>query len=174
MLIHSFTARIPEGLNIAHEPAGRPSTSGGSISRECSSMLDPVVYFSLMARVGAPTTSFQAGDVIFREGDQAWEFYVIQSGSVRIQLGERELETLGRNDIFGEMALIDETPRNATAIALTDVTLVPISEEQFISLIHDAPLFALSVMRILARRLRGSNATKTKEKDFVFEESAEA
>jgi CRP/FNR family transcriptional regulator, cyclic AMP receptor protein len=124
-------------------------------------MIDPVVYFSLMARVGAPTISFGAGEVIFCEGDQAREFFVIRSGRVCIQRHDQVLETLEHNEIFGEMALIDETPRNATAVAVTDVSLVPISEKQFISLIHEAPMFALTMMRVLARRLRAAKIAKT-------------
>ena len=56
--------------------------------------------------------------------------------------------------IFGEMALIDNEPRSATAVAITDVELVPISEKQFLFLVTQTPYFALKVMRILAQRLR--------------------
>ena len=55
------------------------------------------------------------------------------------------------------MALIDDSPRSATAVALTDVTLAPIKENQFLFLVQNTPFFALSVMRVLARRLRRQN-----------------
>ncbi len=55
------------------------------------------------------------------------------------------------------MALIDDKPRSATAIAVTDVALVPISELQFLLLVSRKPTFALEVMRVLAHRLRAAN-----------------
>ncbi len=55
------------------------------------------------------------------------------------------------------MALIDQAPRSADAIAVTDVTLVPVSEKQFLFLVSQTPFFALKVMRVLARRLRAAN-----------------
>jgi CRP/FNR family transcriptional regulator, cyclic AMP receptor protein len=84
---------------------------------------------------------------------------VIKSGQVRIQLGNRTLSELSANDIFGEMALIDSEPRSATALAVTDVELVAVSEKQFLFLVGQTPYFALKVMRVLAQRLRASNKT---------------
>jgi CRP/FNR family transcriptional regulator, cyclic AMP receptor protein len=52
------------------------------------------------------------------------------------------------------MALIDDEPRSATVVAATDVTVVPISEKQFLFLVRHTPYFALRVMRVLAERLR--------------------
>ena len=57
----------------------------------------------------------------------------------------------------GEMALIDHSPRSATAVARTDVTLVPVGEKQFLFLVSRTPHFALNVMRTLAQRLRTTN-----------------
>jgi CRP-like cAMP-binding protein len=82
---------------------------------------------------------------------------IIQSGEVEIRLGNRVLETLPQYSIFGEMALIDNAPRSATAIAASDAKLVPVSEKQFLFLISNTPYFALNVMRIMARRLRAAN-----------------
>jgi CRP/FNR family transcriptional regulator, cyclic AMP receptor protein len=55
------------------------------------------------------------------------------------------------------MALIDTAPRSATAVAASDVKLVPVTEKQFLFLISNTPHFALNVMRIMARRLRAMN-----------------
>ena len=82
---------------------------------------------------------------------------IIQSGEVEIRLGNRVLETLPQYSIFGEMALIDNAPRSATAIAAGDAKLVPVSEKRFLFLISNTPYFALNVMRIMARRLRAAN-----------------
>jgi CRP/FNR family cyclic AMP-dependent transcriptional regulator len=99
----------------------------------------------------------RAGGVIFREGEQADELFVIKSGYVRIQIGNRMIADLAADSIFGEMALIDSEPRSATAVAITDVELVPISEKQFLFLVSQTPYFALKVMRTLAQRLRATN-----------------
>ncbi len=115
------------------------------------------INFSILVGPQVPTKSFKAGDIIFKEGDPASELYVIQNGRVGIQSGNRLLDTLDGNTIFGEMALVDSALRSATAIAVTDVTLVPVSEKQFLFLVGQTPFFALKVMRVLARRLRASN-----------------
>jgi CRP-like cAMP-binding protein len=101
----------------------------------------------------------KAGSVIFREGDEARELFVIKSGEVRIQIGNRTVTDLKADSIFGEMALIDNEPRSATAIAVTDVELVAVSEKQFLFLVSQTPYFALKVMRVLAQRLRATNKT---------------
>ena len=121
-------------------------------------MADTSVDFGILVGAGAALREFKAGEVIFKEGDAAAEFFVIQRGKVDIRLGNRLLGTLSDHDIFGEMALIDAAPRSATAIAATDVKLVPVSEKQFLFLVSRTPYFALKVMRVLARRLRAQNS----------------
>ena len=121
-------------------------------------MAETSVDFGILAGAGAPVREFKAGEVIFKRGDAASEFFVIQSGKVDIRLGNRSLGILSDHDIFGEMALIDAAPRSATAIAATDVKLVPVSEKQFLFLVGQTPHFALNVMRVLARRLRAQNS----------------
>ena len=115
------------------------------------------VDFGILAGSGAPVREFKAGEVIFKQGDPAEELFVIQSGKVEIRLGNRLLDTLSDNGIFGEMALIDASPRSATVVAVTDVKLVPVGEKQFLFLVSRTPYFALNVMRVLAQRLRRAN-----------------
>jgi CRP/FNR family cyclic AMP-dependent transcriptional regulator len=115
--------------------------------------------FSLLTGNTIDTIPFKAGSIIFREGDEARELFVIKSGHVRIQIGNRTITELGVDSIFGEMALIDSEPRSATAIALTDAELVPVSEKQFLFLVSQTPYFALKVMRVLAQRLRATTRT---------------
>jgi CRP/FNR family cyclic AMP-dependent transcriptional regulator len=122
-------------------------------------MAEAPVDFGILAGAGAPVREFKAGEVIFKEGDAAAEFYVIQSGKVDIRLDNRLLGTVGDRNIFGEMALIDAAPRSATAVAATDVQVVAVGEKQFLFMVSQTPHFALNVMRTLARRLRAQNAT---------------
>jgi CRP/FNR family transcriptional regulator, cyclic AMP receptor protein len=119
-------------------------------------MPDTNLDFGLLAGAGAPVRNFKAGDVIFKEGDPAEEMFVVQTGSVEIRLGNRLLDTLPERSIFGEMALIDHGPRSATAVAATDVTLVPVGEKQFLFLVSRTPYFAINVMKVLVQRLRSS------------------
>jgi CRP/FNR family transcriptional regulator, cyclic AMP receptor protein len=120
-------------------------------------LADAPVDFRILAGAGAPLREFKAGDVIFKQGDAAYELFVVHSGEVEIRLGNRLLETLSEYSIFGEMALIDAAPRSATAVARTDVKLVAVSEKQFLFLISNTPHFALNVIRVMARRLRATN-----------------
>lgn len=115
------------------------------------------VDFGILAGAGAPTRSYKAGEVIFRQGDAAEELFIVKSGKVEVRLGNLLLDTLPELSIFGEMALIDRSPRSATVVAATDTTVVPVGEKQFLFLVSRTPHFALNVMRVLAQRLRAAN-----------------
>jgi CRP/FNR family cyclic AMP-dependent transcriptional regulator len=117
-----------------------------------------IVDFGILAGAGAPVRSYKAGDVIFHEGDPAEELFIVKSGKVEVRLGNRLLDTLPEFSIFGEMALIDRSPRSATVVAATDATVVPVGEKQFLLLVSRTPYFALNVMRVLVQRLRAANA----------------
>jgi CRP/FNR family cyclic AMP-dependent transcriptional regulator len=125
--------------------------------RRDDEMSEDEVDFSLLLGPEVPTRRFAQGDTIFREGERADEFFVVVRGEVEIRSGNRRLETLGQNSIFGEMALIDDSPRSATVVALTECTVAPIKENQFLFLVRNTPFFALRVMRVLAARLRRQN-----------------
>lgn len=120
-------------------------------------MSDEGFNLGLLTKLGMREQSFKAGETIFREGDAAEQMFVIRSGRVEIRLNGRKLDELGENELFGEMALVDKGPRSATAVAQTDVDLVPVGEKQFLFLVGETPFFALKVMRVLARRLRARN-----------------
>jgi CRP/FNR family transcriptional regulator, cyclic AMP receptor protein len=113
--------------------------------------------FELLLGPDIPTREYKAGETIFHEGDPGEEFFVIQRGRVRIEVGNRLLETLGPNEIFGEMALIDASPRSASAVAETDVATAAITESQYLFLVRHTPFFALKMIRVLAQRLRMQN-----------------
>ena len=85
------------------------------------------------------------------------QFAIIVEGTVRLERAGKEFQRIGPGEYLGEMALIDNEPRSASATALTDVELVPVSEKQFLFLVSQTPNFALKVMRTLARRLRTMN-----------------
>ena len=108
-------------------------------------------------RPAVPTRFFAKGETIFREGEPGDEFFIVVRGKVEIRCGNRRIETLGPKGIIGEMALIDDSSRSATVVALTDVTVTPVKEMPFLFLVKHMPKFALMVMRVLAKRLRRQN-----------------
>jgi CRP/FNR family transcriptional regulator, cyclic AMP receptor protein len=98
--------------------------------------------------------SFAAGTTIFSEGDQGKLMYVVLDGQVRLSIKNKEVEILGPGSVLGEMSLIDAAPRSATATAISDCKLVPISEQRFTFMVQQTPRFALQIMRVMADRLR--------------------
>jgi signal transduction histidine kinase len=107
--------------------------------------------FGLLAGVESSLQEFKAGDIIFKQGEIGRELFIVKSGKVELRIGDHVLDTLTSQNIFGELALIDSAPRSATAVAVTEVTLVSVGDTQFRSL---ASGFALNVMREISRRLR--------------------
>ena len=101
--------------------------------------------------------SFNQGQTIFREGDPGDQLYIVAEGQIDIVTDSQLLETVRPGGILGEMALIDDKPRSATAIARTDCVLAPVSRQHFLALVERTPLFALQVMRVMAERLRRAN-----------------
>ena len=95
-----------------------------------------------------------AGTTIFRKGDPRDRMYAVVFGEVDILVDGKLVETVGNGGIFGEMALIDNESRTATAVARTDVNLVAVDEKRFLFLIQQTPNFAIHVMRVLSDRLR--------------------
>jgi len=97
---------------------------------------------------------YPAGSTIFRKGETGEFMYVVKTGEVDIKVGDQIIQTHGPGNLFGEMALIDATPRSATAVAKTDCQLVAVNESRFLFLVQHSAFFALQVMRIMANRLR--------------------
>lgn len=99
--------------------------------------------------------AFAPGEVVFREGDAAdGRLYVVLSGEVAIQTRGAVLETVGPGGMFGELALVDQSGRSASAVVRSAARLVPIDEKRFGFLVQQTPFFALEVMRAMAARLR--------------------
>jgi CRP-like cAMP-binding protein len=101
--------------------------------------------------------SFTSGQTIFSKGARGDSMYIVVEGQVDIVTDNQIVEVVKPGGIFGEMALIDNRPRSATAIAHTDCLLTPISREHFLMLIKRTPPFAIQVMRVMADRLRHAN-----------------
>ncbi len=108
--------------------------------------------------------TFESGAMIFNEGDSGNEMYVIIGGSVEIQKStssssSKTLITLNSGDIFGEMALIENKKRSASAIATTNTKLLVLNEHLFDSMLGENPDFARKMIKMLSERLRRTNTT---------------
>ena len=102
--------------------------------------------------------SFAAGQSVFKAGDAGDSMYIVNEGEVEILDGATSLEVVGPGSIFGELALIDDEPRSATAVAKTDCKLVAVDRRRFEFMVTETPFFALAVMKVVADRLRRTNA----------------
>jgi CRP-like cAMP-binding protein len=104
------------------------------------------------------TTDFPAGESIFHEGDLGTEMFIIQEGRIEIlrRVGDedRQVAVLERGDFFGEMSLLEDLPRTASARAMTDARLLRINGATFDQMLRDNPEIAVRMMRKLSRRLR--------------------
>jgi CRP/FNR family cyclic AMP-dependent transcriptional regulator len=98
--------------------------------------------------------SFEAGEVIIEEGHSDNTIFVIRSGEAQVVHKGELLATLGEGELFGEMALIDNMPRSATVIALTDVVVIPVNRDHFYVLLQKMPVFGATVMHLISSRLR--------------------
>lgn len=102
--------------------------------------------------------NFARGDYIFREGDPADVMYMIHRGKVQIIKGtgtfDEEIRILGEGEFIGEMAVINQMPRSASALAIEDCVLIKMDRESFDETVKKSHEFSKSVIRFLSDRLR--------------------
>ena len=114
-----------------------------------------------MATTNHDEVRVNKGDVIFRQGDPGKEMFVISSGRVSLSIGagghETELRQLGAGEFFGELSLLGDAPRSATAKAVEDSTLLPIARDVFAMLVQDDLDIVFRMMNIQGQRLRDTN-----------------
>lgn len=101
--------------------------------------------------------TIQAGQALFREGDEGNQMYVLETGTAEVIVQNRVVETLAHGSIVGEMGLVSPGPHSASVIARTDCDFVVVDEKRFQFLVQQTPYFAIQVMRLMAERLRATN-----------------
>ncbi len=104
--------------------------------------------------------SHPEGTVIFEEGQPGDRMYYVVAGAVNVLVGGRIVYVVKTGEILGEMALIDDKPRSATAMAATACRLIGIDRQRFVKLVQETPQFALQVLRTMAERLRQMNVVQ--------------
>jgi CRP-like cAMP-binding protein len=106
------------------------------------------------------TVEYQAGEVIFKKGQEGESLYLILNGSVAIADDGREIALLKQGDMFGEMALISQGKRSADAIAVNDVSLLTLKMDIINNIMpRDVSVQLLvNIIMTLSRRLQEANA----------------
>ena len=114
----------------------------------------------------AERLAFAAGQVMFNAGDAADAAYIIIEGSVEISVptpsGPIVVNTLGHNELLGEIAIFGDVPRTATAKALSKLDTLKISKELFIKVVRENPDAAIELIKILASRLANTTSQLTR------------
>jgi CRP/FNR family transcriptional regulator, cyclic AMP receptor protein len=105
---------------------------------------------------------FESGEPIFKEGEKGDVMYVLLEGAVdltmKLERGDTVLKTVETpNDFFGEMALLDDRPRSASAVAIKRTKVLAVDGPTFESMILSNGKFALKIIKVLAARIRRSN-----------------
>ena len=114
----------------------------------------------------AERLTYDAGQVMFNAGDPGDAAYIVIEGSVEISVptpaGPIVVNTLGRNEILGEIAIFGDVPRTATAKAISKLETLKISKELFIKVIRENPDAAIELIKILAMRLVNTTTQLTR------------
>lgn len=106
------------------------------------------------------TKKYAAGETIFVEGDTDSDcMYVLEAGQVEIANHMHFLEMIEAGGFFGEMALVNDKPRSATATAKTDCVAIEVNQGDFYFLVQHSPHFAIQVMQVLSERVRRNTDT---------------
>jgi len=115
-----------------------------------------------LARIVRPR-DVERDEILFFEGDPGDAAYIVLSGRVDLVLEDLDgnqllLQQVGTGGYFGEMALMDEKPRSATAIVSENGRLIAISRERFVSFLQERPATTQRLLRLMSERLRAANA----------------
>lgn len=98
----------------------------------------------------------ERGEEIFAEGEDGDALYLVVDGKVRVHREDRVIADLGERECFGEMAILDASPRSATVTSLENCHLMKISREDFQEILSEKPEIAMGIIRVLTSRLRNT------------------
>ena len=110
-----------------------------------------------LARV-AEVEIYSTGEPITREGETGDALYIIIRGRVTISVEGRLIATLGTGEAVGEMAVLDSSPRSATATAVEETEVLRIGSEEFYEVLHEQVEIAEGIIRLLSARLREADS----------------
>jgi len=136
--------------------SGVPSSSE---VKESPRVFDKTLLASLSGGLGAQAAvRYDRGKVIMVAGQAGALMYVVTEGRVAISIRGAVVERVGPGGVFGEMALVDQSPRAANAVAETDCTLLGINRNVLLNLVKSDPTFGISLLGAMAERVRNTAA----------------
>ena len=106
----------------------------------------------------ADEVSVPAGKELVKQGSPGHEFFLILDGECSVRRDGRQIATLKDGDYFGELALLDRAPRNATVVAETPATFLVLGQREFNGVLDEVPVLAHKMLSIMARRLQEADA----------------
>ena len=149
MLMSIMVQRLRQSL--AKLGAGA-AASGAPAER--GDVLDKKTLAGLQSALGGQDPAlFHAGKVIMTAGAVGAFMYVVMQGRVGISVGNRVVEHVGPGGLFGEMALVDQSARAASATAETDCSLLAINRNDFLNLVKANPAFGALLLKSIAERM---------------------
>lgn len=141
---------------IAARLASRP-TAAGATAREATAFEPRLVAQMEAALPRTAIVRHRQETLIMKEGQSGKFMYLVKSGRVAIAVGNTVVEVVGPGGTFGEMAVIDQSPRTARAGTLDETELLAIDRESLIAVVRQHPEVAMALLRAIADRLRHMN-----------------
>ena len=139
----------------------QPDRSTRPTRRESAQALAQVPFFSTLSKkqLGrlaeeADVVSFAAGQPVVQEGMLGETMFVVLSGEARVLKGKRRLGSIRPGDVFGEIAILDGSPRSATVIAETPLTAIRLFRRTLMRLLEAEPQITLKILDGLVLRFR--------------------
>lgn len=102
----------------------------------------------------ADVARFMGGATLVKQGDIGDSFYVVLTGQAKVVANGRNVNRLLPGDHFGEISLVDGGPRTASVVAETEMTLVIITQKDFLAMLAKDPSITLSLLEGMARTVR--------------------
>ncbi len=116
--------------------------------------MSAITTVSVFQKDAKPRT-YQAGEIIFEEGEIGTAMFGVIQGSVELWVNNKRVETIEEGDVFGEGALVQPSSNRASrAIAKTDCQLAVLTKDRFMFALQNTPMFAIELMRSFSSRLR--------------------
>jgi CRP-like cAMP-binding protein len=157
MLMNIMNNRLRLTLALMNQIASVP----GIAEHDASPVFDKKLTDELIAALRSPPLqTFPANRIIMKEGDSGVSMYLVMRGKVAVSVKSVVVERIGPGGVLGEMALVDQSARAATAVAETECHLLAIRRTDFLDLVKTKPGFAVSLLKAMADRLARMTAQK--------------
>ena len=151
MLMSVMVARLRETLARLKEA----DALSGEDALEESAVFNPKLLGDMVRGLSDdPPVSFMRNQVILREGQVGTRMYAVIEGKVAVSVNGKLVDRVGPGGVLGELALLDQSPRLASAVAEDNSTLQPINRNAFIALVKLHPELGVALLTALAERLR--------------------